>query len=169
MVKMWHGGAPGRSIGDELLPPVATWFKRTSRVINGPRRKGFVAAYRTDMVYATTDREFAEVWALLYSQDADRVGAGLVYEVELESPKPDDDLSSFGTSFQARRGRIIGVGTPVTTSESRLNDVLIAYQERGREINERRRAEEAEVKASEKLRRSELERARRERRANRAK
>jgi hypothetical protein len=132
-------------VGDELLPPAITGFKRHSGVIN-PTRRGSGSAYRKYLVYATTDREFAEALALVYTQDDQRPGVGVVYEVELVDPVLDEDLSTFGTSFQARRGRIVSGPHNVVTDWTRLRDVLNEYKRRGREVNEERRAKAREEK-----------------------
>lgn len=145
-VRLWHGGAPGRAIGDELLPPIRSGFKKTNSVLTGRPPKGHFAAYRPSLVYATTDRELAEVFAQLYSQDPGRAGYGVVYEVQLDDLVLDEDLTASGTCFQAVSGRIIGLGLPVLTSPTRLAEVLAAYQAQGDEVNRQRREEEREAK-----------------------
>ena len=134
-MKMWHGGAPGRSIGDELLPPSVTRFWPTNADLTGRPKKGKRRSYKPHMVYATTDRELSEVMALLYSQDPKRPGDGLVYEVELDSPTDDPDFATAGVCFEAPRGTITGAGTPVTTSAARLDAVLKEYLRQGAKAN----------------------------------
>jgi hypothetical protein len=136
---MWHGGAPGREVGDELLPPDETGFVLTNAVLTGPLPVGKRRAYRRDRVYATTDREFAEVWAEVYSEDPNRPGDGLVYEVELDGAVLDDDFPSSGTSYEATRGRIVSAGLPVDSATSRLSEVLERYRREGDEANAKKK------------------------------
>lgn len=132
---MWHGGAPGRKVGDGLLPPSETKFWPTNAHLTGKPKKGKVRSYKSTKVYATTDREFAEVWAIMYTQDTARPGDGLVYEVELDSPAIDPDFATAGVCFEAPRGKIVGAGAPVTSSEERLAAVLEKYRSEGASAN----------------------------------
>lgn len=138
---MWHGGAPGRAVGDELLPPDETGFERTNAVLTGPLPAGKRRAYRRDRVYATTDREFAEIWAEVYSQDPNRSGDGFVYEVELDGAVLDEDFPAQGTSYQATGGRIVSVGLPISLPTSRLREVLERYRREGEEANAKKKAD----------------------------
>lgn len=140
-MKMWHGGAPGRRVHDELLPPSSTAFSPTNAELTGKPQRGKRRSYKPTMVYATTDRQFAEVWALLYTQDPNRPGDGLVYEVELESPGVDSDFSRVGTCFEAPKGVVKAAGVPVSSPNSVLNEVLEQYRRHGVSVNAERAAE----------------------------
>lgn len=110
-MKLWHGGAPGLKVGDELLPPDETQFEWTSLAIN----EGVGLAnpnYRTDRVYATSDRALAEAFAAYWTREPKRKGGGWVYRVEFDDSSIEDDAdfpSLSGVSFQAPKGRIVEV------------------------------------------------------------
>jgi hypothetical protein len=118
-------------------------------------------------VYATSDREFAEVWALLYTQDSDRPGIGVVYEVELECVAPDEDLSSFGDSFQAKRGIVLSDGVPVQSAPARLREILEARKKLAAQVSELRIAEAEKQRQLERQERQIRHAAKRERRRQR--
>ena len=105
------------------------------------RPKGKRRAYRPTLVYATINRELAEVFAQFYSQDEHRDGDGLIYEVELEDPVLDGDLSTFGNCFEATQGRIVTAGVPVSTPLARLAPVHHEYVAQGAEVDGQRQAE----------------------------
>ncbi len=159
-MKMWHGGAPGREVGDGLLPPSDTKFRPTNADLTGKPKKGKVRSYKPTKVYATTDREFAEVWAILYTQDTARPGDGLVYEVELDSPAIDPDFATAGVCFEAPRGKIVGAGVPVNSSEEKLAAVLEKYRSEGTSANaaraerSRRRSQRKSQKTARRQKRS---------------
>jgi hypothetical protein len=106
---LWHGGKPGLKVGDWLLPPDETGFEWTSAAIN--KDAGLLNPnYRSDRVYATTDRNLASAFAGYWTREPRRPGGGWLYEVELEDGEDDSDFPSLvGVSYQARRGRIIAV------------------------------------------------------------
>lgn len=106
--RLWHGGVPGLRKGDPLLPPTQTgaFCKATISVEEGMTH----IAQRPDLVYATTDREFARAWAGLHTTDGHTYPGGALYRVELADPEPDADLLSLpGVSFQAASGLILAV------------------------------------------------------------
>lgn len=137
-IRYWHGGAPGRKVGDELLPPSRSKFAVTNKVLTGFAGRDRERAYRDDRVYATSDRKLAEVFAILYTQDRKRQGIGHVYEVELENPEPDKDFlrTEFVHSYEARRGVIVGAGVPCLIGTRESDEYLDALQCAGREITE---------------------------------
>jgi hypothetical protein len=135
-------------VGGKILPPSETGFSPTSADINGAPPEGKTSAYRPDRVYATTNREFAEVFATLYTQNGDRPGTGMVYEVELEDTILDPDMSTFEEMFEGTSARIVKPGRPVRTSTKRLRELLQYFQRRGALVNaERDAAAAAEAKA----------------------
>jgi len=106
--RLWHGGVPGLRKGDRLLPPTQTgaFCKATISLEEGLTNIG----QQPDLVYATTDREFARAWAGLHTTDGQTYPGGALYRVELVDPQPDADLLSLpGISFQAASGVILAV------------------------------------------------------------
>lgn len=57
---LWHGGAPGRAVGDLLLPPNVTDLLRTSAVLSVESGLSRLA-HRRDRVYLAAGRELARV------------------------------------------------------------------------------------------------------------
>src|SRR5690554_5083095 len=110
-MELWHGGAPGMNVGDVLLPPDETGFAWTSLAVN--EDVGLANPnYRTDRVYATGDRELAQAFAAYWTREPNRKGGGWLYTVEFDDDllEPDADFPSLpGLSYQAPRGRIVGV------------------------------------------------------------
>jgi hypothetical protein len=107
-LRLWHGGAPGLRAGDALLPPSQTgaYSRATISLEEGLTD----IAQRPDLVYATTDRDFARAWAGLHTTDGQTFGGGALYRVELVNPEPDEDLLSLpGVSFQAQSGVVLAV------------------------------------------------------------
>lgn len=110
-MELWHGGAPGLKIGQDLLPPDETELEWTSFAINvdaGLQNPN----YRSDRVYATTDRDLAQSFAAYWTREPRRKGGGWLYRVEFDESllEPDSDFPSLqGISFQAPRGRIVEI------------------------------------------------------------
>lgn len=86
---LWHGGAPGREVGEFLLPPSQTGLTLTNAVQS--LRQGLdQIAYRDDLVYVTTDRTLAKCFASAWVRPSDgRVGFGWVYRVAIPPHRPD--------------------------------------------------------------------------------
>ena len=107
--RLWHGGAPGRQVGDQLAPPVETGLRYTRRhqsIEQGQRD----IAQRLDRVYVTTDRHLALAYASTWSPDGRRYLGGSLYLVDSDELEPDEDLLSLpGVSFQVRSARVIAV------------------------------------------------------------
>lgn len=110
-VRLWHGGAPGRRIGDLILPPDETGLVVT--MADQSMAGGFTCiAQRRDRVYATTNREFARTYAGVWLNPITQsFGYGSLYRVEMEDDaEADTDLLSLpGLSFQAPRAKVISV------------------------------------------------------------
>lgn len=113
-VTFWHGGAPGREVGDLLLPPTQTDLAWTSRAIN--EASGLVNPnYREDRVYFTTDKKLAMAFAGYWSREPRRHGLGAVYEIEVGEDliEHDEDFPSVeGLFFQAPLARVVRVERP---------------------------------------------------------
>lgn len=110
---LWHGGAPSRHPGDQLLPPAVTGLRRTSSQLS--LRAGLRdIAYRADRVYLSADRELARIWAGQWISGDGRVGYGWLYRVEADVDllEPDEDLLSLpGLSYQIPRATVSSVYT----------------------------------------------------------
>jgi hypothetical protein len=104
--QLWHGGAPGRAVGDWLLPPSETGIE--SEVLKMSVEAGMTEiAQRADRVYITTDRNLARAWAGIWTSDGKQHGGGTLYQVEADDLEPDEDLLSLpGRFFQAPRARV---------------------------------------------------------------
>lgn len=103
MVTLWHGGAPGRAVGDYILPPTTTGvaFTRIESTMNAGVMDPI--AQRRDRVYLTTELDLARVFASDWTQDGSESGYGWIYEVDVDESdlEPDEDLLSLpGVSFQ---------------------------------------------------------------------
>jgi len=106
--ELWHGGAPGRRPGDQLLPPAVTGLQRTSSQLSMAEGLDDIA-YRSDRIYLSTDRELARIWAGQWTDLDGRVGYGWLYrvEVDVDALEPDEDLLSLpGLSYQAPRATV---------------------------------------------------------------
>lgn len=108
-LELWHGGAPGRRVGDLLLPPRETGIP--SAVLQMSLEQGMSnISQRDDRVYVTTDRRLAEAWAGIWTPDGVHHGGGALYRVEADELEADQDLLSLvGVSYQAPRARVLSV------------------------------------------------------------
>jgi hypothetical protein len=92
--RLWHGGAPGRRVGDLLLPPSGTGLARTHRSMSlgyGLTQIG----QRDDRVYLTSDKELARAYAGMWTRQGGGMGGGSLYKVATDDPlDPDADLLS---------------------------------------------------------------------------
>lgn len=107
-MRYYHGGVPGLRAGDALTPPDVSGTTRTlSEHVPGIAEHGT----RTDVVYATTDREAARTFAALYPD-------GALYQVDLaDEVGPDPDAP--GIAVMARSARVRSVVDPVVLLRSR--------------------------------------------------
>jgi hypothetical protein len=110
-IRLWHGGAPGRLIGEFILPPSITGLEKTTA--DDSRAGGFLSiAQRRDRVYVTTRRQLAVAFAAAWENPTTgKAGGGGLYRVELlGEAEPDEDLLSLpGLSFQAQRAKVLSV------------------------------------------------------------
>lgn len=134
--RLWHGGAPGREVGDLLEPPADTGLQYTRR--HQSIEQGLRAiAQRPDRVYVTVDRHLALAYASTWTIDGVRLGGGSLYLVESEELEPDEDLLSLpGLCFQARSARVVQVAKARVAfnreSSSRKMTEILARHERVR-------------------------------------
>lgn len=108
MTTYYHGGVPGLSAGDLLLPPAETGERSQADLGNGKCRR--------DRVYLTTVPVVASMMAAAWRIDTADV-SGDVYEVEpLGEVEPDPDYSGpAGESVQVPRAlviRLVKMGAP---------------------------------------------------------
>jgi len=100
----WHGGAPGLSVGDVILPPSTTGTPHILCAYMGD--EGERPGWRRDRVYVTTRREVAVVFAALF------LGGGAVYLVHPSKPlEPDPDSPDLNTSQACLAARVLSVHT----------------------------------------------------------
>ena len=138
--RLWHGGAPGRQVGDQLAPPAKTGLRYTrlhQSIEEGQRD----IAQRLDRVYVTTDRYLALGYASAWSPDGRRYRGGSLYLVDCDELEPDEDLLSLpGLSFQARSARIIAVAKvrvpfdPERT-QRKMNEIVTRLERAKRAVN----------------------------------
>jgi hypothetical protein len=110
-MELWHGGAPGRSVGEFILPPSETGFIHTSGKIS--ESEGLTnITYMDTRVYLTSSIELATAFAAFWTKQDHLEGEGWVYLVETDDAvlEPDGDLlSSPGLSFQTTSARIVKI------------------------------------------------------------
>lgn len=100
----WHGGAPGRNIGDLIRSPNARQV-RTPHSLALP-----IAITRADRVYITTSRGFAEWFAGQYVDDAHRVGTGTLYRVApIGRIRTDPDFAGRPGSYEVTQARVVDI------------------------------------------------------------
>lgn len=107
-MRYYHGGVPGLRTGDAVTPPDVSGTTRTlSEYVSGIAEHGT----RTDVVYATTDRESARTFAAFYPD-------GALYEVDLiDEVGPDPDAPDI--AVMARSAKVRSVVDPVVLLRSR--------------------------------------------------
>lgn len=98
----WHGGAPGRAVGDRLISREQAAAAPLSYVVTLPRiHDGGVT--RKDRVYFANDREFARAYAYQLEMTAiggQIVSRGTLYRVEPQGPiEIDEDYAGKGISW----------------------------------------------------------------------
>lgn len=97
----YHGGKPGLSVGDRILPAAETGDEGTLL----PYAQAFDehGAQRTDRVYVTIDRETARAFAAIYPK-------GDLYRVIPDDPiEIDPSCKVAGLSFQTTGATIVSV------------------------------------------------------------
>jgi hypothetical protein len=111
-MRFFHGGVPGFQPGDLLLPPQATGVERTLTAV--AQEMGASADHaRRDVVYVTSGREVARVYAALTPD-------GGLYEVVPEGPLGEDpDCTLAGVSFTCRYAVVVRVVDPVVLFRDR--------------------------------------------------
>lgn len=93
MKRYFHGEIPGLKIGDELLPADSIGDKPSlTTLVPGKAR--------TDRVYLTTDRFYAEAYAAMYP------GGGAIYLAEPVGPTSGDAPT---LSIMAESARVVGI------------------------------------------------------------
>jgi hypothetical protein len=106
---LFHGGAPGRAVGDLLLPPFVTgavsWRDRGEGRDLGP------VVQRHDRVYVTSERSLARACAGVWNSPTGEVGGGVLYQVEVDDElEPDPDLPlDPPVSFQISQARVVRI------------------------------------------------------------
>lgn len=107
--RLWHGGAPGRRVGDLLLPPSVTGIPSRLHRESVEKQLGPVRQ-REDLVYVTSDRELARACAGVWSPDGVSIGGGSLYQVRSDEPLvEDEDLPGLGLSFQVPSAVVVAV------------------------------------------------------------
>ncbi|WP_043180288.1 hypothetical protein [Streptomyces sp. NRRL F-5123] len=108
----FHGGIPGLTAGDWILPPDQTGTTRTLSAI-AAEHGGPAYATRTDIVYVTTGRDVARSFAAYYPD-------GALYRVEPDGAlEPDPDSGIPGLSWQCPRAQVVAVVDPVVLFRTR--------------------------------------------------
>lgn len=101
--RYWHGGVPGLTVGDRLLPPIAHGgsLGPTNDAIRGQFGPD---EYPSDpgLVYVTGNRLLAASYASQYP-------AGDVYEVRPDVPLSADPDNEAGLSFTCSAATVVGV------------------------------------------------------------
>lgn len=135
-IRLWHGGAPGRRVGDLILPPDITGLKRT--LADETRDQGIAGvAQRRDRIYVTTRRDVAKAFAGKWPNPlTGGLGYGSLYQVEVQGDlNPDDDLLSLEGFFEADQAIVLSV-----------YDVSVRFDQRYNRLFDRIKAEHAAAK-----------------------
>lgn len=110
--RFWHGGAPGLSVGDRIIP--------RSRLDDACFDKWITSRddpTNTDRVYITTDVSFATGWAIRYA-NTPYPGArrGAIYEVVPDGEiVRDPDFPAEAGSWYTSTATIVGIRRPKVT------------------------------------------------------
>lgn len=112
-VTYWHGGVPGRQVGDFILSANDRAKDPTVAAEHRFRTTGVAGITRPDHVYFTTHRDFARAYAGNYSEAHELTGAkylhGTLYRVEPEGPIEFDPDFPQRVSYSATRARVVEV------------------------------------------------------------
>ncbi|MBT1611879.1 GNAT family N-acetyltransferase [Curtobacterium poinsettiae] len=112
-VTYWHGGVPGRQVGDFILSANDRANDPTVAPEHRSRTTGVAGVTRPDHVYFSTDRDFARAYAGNYSEADEETGAkllhGTLYRVEPEGPVEVDPDFPHQVSYSATRARVVDV------------------------------------------------------------
>ena len=119
--RLWHGGAPGLSVDDFILPANETGAPSMGDV---SRDLGFSRVVsRLDRAYFTTDRQLGLALASGYGRRTGATGRGTLYAVTLDPEvalEPDDDFPlGPDACFQSPRARIVQVTTQLLDPQDR--------------------------------------------------
>lgn len=122
----WHGGAPGLSIGDVIIPrdelPLSNLDRHLAMINEDPTDTG--------RVYITTNRKFAIAWAIRRSNSPFKgARTGSVYRVDpIGQVDPDPDFPAAAGSYVADRAVILDVDRRrVTGSPAVANKVIAPF------------------------------------------
>lgn len=120
----YHGGVPGLSLGEQLLPPSRTG--RTDSAARIVAEHGLGADYvREDVVFLGATLDIANLYAAMYPA----ASGGWVYEVEPAEPvEPDPDYSGDDPmeSVQCPSATIVRVLGPLPPAfVGRVRDALM--------------------------------------------
>lgn len=128
-VVFWHGGAPGLTVGETVLP--------LSQIKSGSLLSLLPAGYganpsRADRVYVTSDREFARAYAARFSiKFPGANGAGALYRVEPRAPfEVDLDYDHVRPRMSVQCGSALVTGveeSPVVMSTSDASAAAMKY------------------------------------------
>lgn len=99
-VRYYHGGVPGLKKGDILLPPSETG---KSTILQYAKEFDPNGDQRADRVYITTDKQSADLYAMVYPK-------GDTYKVApIGDIEHDPDCLVPGLSYQCEKARILAV------------------------------------------------------------
>lgn len=128
-LRLWHGGKPGLSPGDLLLPPCETGVLTRVDLLTaaGIITPDWMDADRNrrDRVYLTRDRELARAYA--YSWEWDQLGRGALYIARPVGPSwPDPDLLDH--SIECERAEVVAVYDPAVQMSARRYQRIMLSQ-----------------------------------------
>lgn len=124
--RYFHGGFPGLRPGGLVLPPDTTGSERTLSGIVA-EHGGPAYAARRDVVYVTSLRQAARVYAAFYPD-------GALYEVQPEGDlAPDPDCLETGISWSCPAAEVLRVVDPVVLFRTRTPERWLRLLVRARE------------------------------------
>ncbi|MBP5883145.1 hypothetical protein QBA57_28735 [Streptomyces scabiei] len=126
MARYFHGGFPGLRPGGLVLPPDTTGTDRTLSAIVA-EADGPAYATRKDVVYVTTLRQAARVYAAFYPD-------GALYQVQPHGGlEPDPDCLEPGISWHCPKAEVLQVVDPVVLFRARTPERWLRLLNRARE------------------------------------
>lgn len=112
--RYWHGGAPGLSVGDELLSRDDAERSLSTPTTHSLQRGYALGVTRPDRVYFSSDRDFARAYAAKFQRTDQDTGVvferGSLYRVEpVGNVEDDPDYAGRDVSWCAPKARIVAV------------------------------------------------------------
>lgn len=129
----WHGGAPGLSVGDELLSRIDAEELLSTPTTHGIQNGYALGVTRADRVYFSSRKDFARAYAARHQGVDQTTGViaqrGTLYRVEpLGVVEEDEDFAGNQVSWCAPKARVVAVeATDVFLEQTTANQYVGPY------------------------------------------